>query len=61
MTINILRIALAFAFCLNLTVFAQTQNSEQKQFREIYQELVEINTTDSAVILRRLRVRWQHG
>src|SRR6188768_3247977 len=48
MTINILRIALAFAFCLNLTAFAQTQNSEQKQFREIYQELVEINTTDSA-------------
>jgi len=48
MTINILRIALAFAFSLNLTVFAQTQNSEQKQFREIYQELVEINTTDSA-------------
>src|SRR6476620_2430773 len=48
MTINILRIALTFVFCLNLTAFAQTQNSEQKQFREIYQELVEINTTDSA-------------
>ena len=48
MTINILRIALTFVFCLNLTVLAQTQNSEQKQFREIYQELVEINTTDSA-------------
>ena len=48
MTINILRIALTFVFCLNLTVLAQTQNSEQKQFREIYHELVEINTTDSA-------------
>ncbi len=48
MTINILRIALAFVFCLSLNVFAQTQSSEQQQFREIYQELVEINTTDSA-------------
>ncbi len=48
MTINIFRIALTFVFCTTLTVFAQTQSPEQKQFRAIYQELVEINTTDSA-------------
>jgi len=48
MKTNFLRAALALAaFTVLPPALAQTLTPDQKQLREIYQELVEINTTDS--------------
>ena len=48
MTALVLRAVLALvSFAILPPALAQTLTSEQKQLREIYQELVEINTTDS--------------
>ena len=49
MKIRILHFAFALALlALAQSAFAQPLTAEQKLMREIYQELVEINTSDSA-------------